>query len=60
MQSNTTRFTPGTSLAMRLDAFASKLAGKRVQSAVIPSELLTARSATTRSYDRSSPLTPTV
>src|SRR5439155_5669625 len=59
-QSNTTRFTPRTSLAMRLETRASSEAGRRVQSAVMPSELFTARSAITRSYDRSSPFTPTV
>lgn len=47
--SYTTRFTPGTSLAMRLAARVRSEAGKRAQSAVMPSSLVTARRATTRS-----------
>jgi hypothetical protein len=47
LTSYTTRFTPSTSLAIRLDTRASTSGGKGNQSAVIPSRLVTARSAIT-------------
>ena len=47
LMSYTTLLTPFTSLIMRLDIFARKSYGRWLQSAVIPSLLSTARSATT-------------
>src|SRR5881628_3302389 len=47
LTSYTTRFTPRTSLMIRLLMRASTSGGKANQSAVIPSRLVTARSATT-------------
>jgi four helix bundle protein len=47
LTSYTTRFTPRTSLMMRLLIPASTSGGNAYQSAVIPSRLVTARSATT-------------
>src|SRR6185312_4726531 len=60
LTSYTTRFTPSTSLMMRLEMWASTSGGNGNQSAVMPSELVTARSATTLSYVRASPITPTL
>src|SRR5262249_20935796 len=54
--SYTTRFTPDTSLMMRLESRASKSSGRRAQSAVMPSVDCTARIASTYSYVRSSPM----
>ncbi len=47
--SYTTRFTPFTSLMMRVESRASKSPGRRVQSAVIPSRDSTTRTASTSS-----------
>src|SRR3954467_13322279 len=47
LTSYTTRFTPSTSLAMRLDIRPSTSGGKANQSAVIPSRLVTALRAMT-------------
>gem|GEM_PF-6482103 len=47
LTSYTTRFTPSTSLAIRLEIWASTSGGKGNQSAVMPSRLVTARRATT-------------
>src|SRR3954471_13020642 len=58
--SYTTRFTPRTSLIIRLLISARILNGIRAQSAVMKSWLSTARIAITESYDRASPITPTV
>jgi hypothetical protein len=44
--SSTTRFTPGTSSAMRVEIQASSSQGNRVQSAVMASSLDTSRSTT--------------
>src|SRR5260370_37874558 len=44
---------------MRLEIRASTFGGNGNQSAVIPSRLVTARNATTWSYVRKSPITPT-
>jgi hypothetical protein len=44
--SSTTRFTPGTSLVMRVEIRASSSQGSRVQSAVMASSLDTGRSTT--------------
>src|SRR5207237_3861610 len=60
VMSNTTRFTPLTSLTMRLLIRASTSYGTRAQSAVIASSLVTTRTATTLAYVRKSPITPTV
>jgi len=46
VMSYTTRFTPLTSLMIRLDAAASSSSGRRAQSAVMKSVVDTARSAT--------------
>ena len=45
LMSYTTRFTPATSLMMRLDTRARKSCGSRAQSAVMASRLVTARIA---------------
>src|SRR5207302_2026539 len=58
VMSNTTRFTPLTSLTMRLLIRASTSYGTRAQSAVIASSLVTTRTATTLAYVRKSPITP--
>lgn len=58
--SYTTRLMPFTRLMMAFDTSARKLSGSRAQSAVIPSREVTARRATTYSYVRSSPITPTL
>ena len=47
--SYTTRFTPFTSLMMRLEIRAKTSHGKRAQSAVMKSSVVTARNATTES-----------
>ena len=47
LTSYTTRFTPSTSLAIRLDTRASTSGGNGYQSAVIPSRLVTALRAMT-------------
>src|ERR1041384_7728598 len=52
LTSYTTRFTPRTWLMMRLEIRPSTSCGKGYQSAVMPSVLVTARSATTFSYVR--------
>jgi hypothetical protein len=44
--SSTTRFTPGTSLVIRVDIRASSWQGSRVRSAVMASSLDTGRSTT--------------
>src|SRR6185312_9606000 len=49
LTSYTTRFTPSTSLMIRLEMLANTSGGNGNQSAVIPSELVTARRATTLS-----------
>ena len=54
-----TRFTPFTSLMMRVEMRASTSCGNGYQSAVMPSLDVTARSARTFSYVRASPMTPT-
>src|SRR5439155_20213856 len=59
LTSYTTRFTPLTSLIIRLLISPRTSGGNANQSAVIPSRLVTARSATTWSYVRPSPITPT-
>src|SRR5437879_13451134 len=58
LTSYTTRFTPFTSLLTRLEIRPSTSGGKLNQSAVIPSRLVTARSATTCSSVRPSPIPP--
>src|SRR3990170_2216494 len=58
--SYTTRLIPFTSLMIREEIRCSTSYGRRTQSAVIPSWLWTARTATTFSYVRKSPITPTV
>src|ERR1700730_14179953 len=60
VMSYTTRFTPGTSLTIRVDIRCSVSYGNRAQSAVMPSSLVTARIATILSYVRPSPITPTL
>src|SRR6266478_371678 len=50
---------PRTSLMMRLETLASSSCGSGAQSAVMKSVVCTARSATTCSYVRPSPITPT-
>ena len=55
-----TRFTPGTSATIRDAIFSSKSYGNRAQSAVIASSDVTARTTIGRSYERPSPITPTV
>src|SRR5207245_5881539 len=49
LMSNTTRFTPLTSLMIRVEIVPSTEDGSRAQSAVMPSTLVTARTATTLS-----------
>src|SRR5438876_9818806 len=49
LTSKTTRFTPFTSLMTRAEMDANTSAGSRAQSAVMPSTLVTARTATTLS-----------
>src|SRR5207245_2286226 len=49
LTSYTTRFTPLTSLIRRVEIVASSSFGNRAQSAVIPSRLVTARTAMTLS-----------
>src|SRR5690606_3524728 len=58
--SYTTRFTPLTLLMISLEIFIRNSYGKCTQSAVIPSVDSTALKATTFSYVRSSPITPTL
>src|SRR5437868_4102284 len=57
--SYTTRFTPFTSLMIRVEMRASRSYGKCVQSAVIKSSVVTQRTARALSYVRASPITPT-
>ena len=45
--SYTTRLTPGTSLIIRVESRSNTSCGRRLQSAVIPSRLVTTRRATT-------------
>ncbi len=59
LMSYTTLLTPFTLFIISFDTFCKNLYGKSTQSAVIPSVLSTARNATTFSYVRSSPMTPT-
>src|SRR5205823_2916694 len=58
--SKTTRLIPRTSETKRDEILPKTSCGKRAQSAVIPSILVTALTATTRSYVLKSPITPTV
>src|SRR5690606_33798991 len=57
--SYTTRLIPRTSLIIRDDTLANKGCGNGAQSAVMKSNVCTARKATTYSYVRPSPMTPT-
>src|SRR6266498_5803804 len=59
VMSYTTRFTPATSLTMRLLRASSTVESRRAQSAVMPSSDVTARTMMGYSYDRPSPCTPT-
>ena len=57
--SYTTRFTPFTSLMIRVEMRASRSYGRWVQSAVMKSSVVTQRTASASSYVRASPITPT-
>src|SRR5439155_17258019 len=57
--SSTTRFTPGISLTMRPEIVSIRSYGRRAQSAVMASSLVTARITAGYPYVRSSPCTPT-
>src|ERR671938_624870 len=57
--SRATRFTPGISLMIRLEIVSSRSYGRRAQSAVIASSLVTARMTIGEAYVRPSPCTPT-
>src|SRR5690606_15260732 len=59
VMSYTTRFTPRTSLMIRDETRPRSSYGSGTQSAVMPSSECTARTATTSSYVRASPMTPT-
>src|SRR5439155_20038774 len=57
--SSTTRLTPGISFTMRAEIVSTRSYGRRAQSAVIASSLVTARITIGYAYVRSSPWTPT-
>src|SRR5690606_23972981 len=59
VMSYTTRLMPRTSLVIRDETRASRSCESRAQSAVMPSDDVTARRATVFSYVRKSPITPT-
>src|SRR5207245_5081168 len=58
VMSNTTRFTPSTSLTIRLLMRASTRAGTRARSAAIAASLVTTRPATPFAYVGQRPITP--
>ena len=60
VMSYATRLTPCTSLTIRDEMRSINSCGKRAQSAVIPSSLVIARTATRLAYVRPSPITPTL